>query len=421
MKKIQALETSNLIPLRRSNPLINKGYHTVIADWLGRFSSVHTVRVYRHSINEFFCFISEQDEFVSEEDEIEVLTEFLLLEEKQAYELVAQYQRCLVEQKLAPGTINRKLAAIKSLVNYASLIGKCCYTLNNIKTITVTIYRDTTGISTESFKEILDTVDRSTIKGKRDYAILLLLWGNALRRSEVTSCKIKHFEPREQRLWILGKGKKGQLQTVSLGEETVKAIQIWLEERKNFELRIQNSEQGIQNSKEINSNSTQKLSVTSNQKELKTNNNKVANSMNGDSSLGQHSLDEETSSGSDRNLKVNSSVLRSAESTGKLPQFTVLSSPLFCAVHKGYWGHQLNTDSIYKLVKKYANLAGIEKTLSPHRLRHSAITAALEATNGDVRSVQKLSRHSSLNTLMIYDDNRRNEQGRVTKILESLL
>lgn len=72
----------------------------------------------------------------------------------------------------------------------------------------------------------------------------------------------------------------------------------------------------------------------------------------------------------DSNLKANSSVH---------------SSPLFCAVHKGYWGHQLNTDSIYKLVKKYAKLAGIQKTMSPHRLRHSAITAALEATNGDVR------------------------------------
>ena len=366
MKKIQAVETTNLIPLRASNPLVNKGYRTVLADWLGRFSSAHTIRVYRHSISEFFRLISEEDNFLNEEKEIELLMMFLLLEEKQAYELVTHYQRCLIEQKLAPGTINRKLAAIKSLVNYASLIGKCCYTLNNINTITVTIYRDTTGISSESFKEILDTVDRSTIKGKRDYAILLLLWGNALRRSEVTSCQIKHFEPREQRLWILGKGKKGQLQTVSLGEETVKAIQIWLEARENAEFRMQNAEKKTVN-------------VDNEDKENKT------------------------------TIHHSSFITHNSH------------APLFCAVHKGYWGHQLNTDSIYKLVKKYAKLAGIEKTLSPHRLRHSAITAALDATNGDVRSVQKLSRHSSLNTLMIYDDNRRNEQGRVTKILESLL
>lgn len=352
MKKIQAVETSKLIPLRRSNPLVSRGYDTVLVDWLGRFDSRHTVRVYRHSISEFFSLIGD-------ENETEVLTEFLLLEQKQAYELVSQYEGWLVEQNLAPATINRKLASIKSLVNYASSIGKCYYTLSNVKTKSVTIYRDTSGISSESFKLILQTVDRSTIKGKRDYAILLLLWGNALRRSEVTSCKIQDFDPREQRLWILGKGKKGQLQSISLGSETIVALGEWLEAREKAEWRLS---EGI----------------------LKENERKAP-------SLNQP--------------------------FGTLPS----EQPLFCAVHKGYWGHQLNPDSIYKLVKKYAQLAGLKKTLSPHRLRHSAITAALEATNGDVRSVQKLSRHSSLNTLMIYDDNRRNEQGRVTNLLESLL
>lgn len=97
------------------------------------------------------------------------------------------------------------------------------------------------------------------------------------------------------------------------------------------------------------------------------------------------------------------------------------NEPLFYAVHIGYYGHRLNNDSVYKIVKKYAKLASIPKNLSPHRIRHSSITAALDATNGDVRAVQKLSRHSSINTLMIYDDNRRNEQGRVTNILEDLL
>jgi len=38
----------------------------------------------------------------------------------------------------------------------------------------------------------------------------------------------------------------------------------------------------------------------------------------------------------------------------------------------------------------------------PHHIRHSAITAALDATDGDVRKVQKLSRHKNLNTLMVY-------------------
>ena len=58
--------------------------------------------------------------------------------------------------------------------------------------------------------------------------------------------------------------------------------------------------------------------------------------------------------------------------------------------------------------------------MSPHRVRHSSITAALEATGGDVRRVQKLSRHSSLNTLMLYDDARKNHQREVTDLLVGL-
>ena len=320
-------KVDNLVPLIRPNPLVDQGYETLLSDWLGLFSSRHTVRVYRQGIEEFFTQVT------GECFNPGVLAQFLLLEQKQAYQLVSQYEGWLIKRDLAPATINRKLASLKSLVNYASSVGKCYYTLSNIKTQSVTTYRDTTGIGSETFKLMLGTVERESIKGIRDYAILLLLWGNALRRSEVTQCKVKHFEPREQRLWILGKGKKGQWQQITLGRETIKAISEWLEVR------------------------------------------------------------------------------------GKVEG----EEPLFCAVHRGYWGHQLNTDSIYKIVKKYALLAGIQKTLSPHRLRHSAITAALEATNGDVRSVQKLSRHSSLNTLMIYDDNRRNEQGRVTALLEELL
>jgi integrase/recombinase XerC len=50
-----------------------------------------------------------------------------------------------------------------------------------------------------------------------------------------------------------------------------------------------------------------------------------------------------------------------------------------------------------KIVVEIAENAGISKTISPHRIRHSSVTAALDASDGDVRSVQKLSRHASLN------------------------
>ena len=88
---------------------------------------------------------------------------------------------------------------------------------------------------------------------------------------------------------------------------------------------------------------------------------------------------------------------------------------------RAHWGHRLTGTALYQLVRKTAKAAGITKVLSPHRIRHSGITAALEATNGDVRKVQKFSRHADLNTLMIYDDNRRDVQGEITDLLADLL
>ncbi|MGL5876391.1 MAG: tyrosine-type recombinase/integrase, partial [Xenococcaceae cyanobacterium] len=246
--------------------------------------------------------------------------------------LVSQYHGSLVAQRLAPATINQKLAAIKSLVNYAKQSGKCHYTLTNIKAMKLTPYRDTKGIDKELYRAILAAVDTSTIKGIRDRAILLLMWGNALRRSEVVTPNIKDYLPALRQLRIVGKGKSNQAELITLGSGTIKAIDFWLEARGE----------------------------------------------------------------------------------------TNPSEPLFCAIHKSYYGHRLNTNSIYKLVQKYAKLAEIDKTMSPHRIRHSSITEALNLTNGDVRAVQKLSRHSNLNTLMIYDDNRQDLQGKVTGLLDDL-
>jgi integrase/recombinase XerC len=54
-------------------------------------------------------------------------------------------------------------------------------------------------------------------------------------------------------------------------------------------------------------------------------------------------------------------------------------------------------------------------------VRHSAITAYLDSSGGDVRSAQSLSRHADPRTLMIYDDNRQGLQGKATKALGDLL
>lgn len=95
-------------------------------------------------------------------------------------------------------------------------------------------------------------------------------------------------------------------------------------------------------------------------------------------------------------------------------------SPLFIALDSAHSGHRLSGDGIPKIVVRHSKKASIKKQMSPHRIQHSVIMAALDATDGNVQKVQKLSRHRNLNTLMIYDDNRGRDHGDVTDLLNEM-
>jgi integrase/recombinase XerC len=84
------------------------------------------------------------------------------------------------------------------------------------------------------------------------------------------------------------------------------------------------------------------------------------------------------------------------------------TGPLFTSFDsskKGQSEGRLDGSSIYRIVRKYGELAGAGH-VRPHGIRHTAITEALDTFNGDLRKVRRFSRHRSIATLQIYDDNR---------------
>ena len=287
----------------------------VAAFFAGR--NPRTLEAYRQDLADFRVFLGAED--VAEAVEI-----LLARGNGAANSLALAYRSHLVERGLQAATVNRRLAAVRSLVKLARTVGLVSWALD-VGNLRSENYRDTRGPGRQGFRRLLDELEaRTDPKGVRDRCMLRFLYDLALRRAEVCSLDLEHVDLEAGRIAIMGKG-RSQREWLSLPVATSAVLAAWVAVR------------------------------------------------------------------------------------GDGP------GPLFVNFDRAGKGNRLTGTGLYLLVRSLGEKAGIK--VRPHGLRHAGITAALDLTNGNLRTVQRFSRHRDVRVLSRYDDNRADLGGDVAKLV----
>ena len=148
-----------------------------------------------------------------------------------SWELLMEWRSTL--ESLSPSTINVRLSAVRKMVGEARRAGMIgqeeAASLTDIPNIRQKGTRLGNWLTREQAKDLLTVPDRSTLKGKRDYVILALLVGCALRRNELAELDVETIQQREDR-WVLAdlEGKGRRIRTVAIPIWVKKGIDAWV-------------------------------------------------------------------------------------------------------------------------------------------------------------------------------------------------
>ena len=130
--------------------------------------------------------------------------------------------RQTLASRYAPATANLALCALRGVLREAWRLGDMSYESFRRVSDLAQVRGDR-----PSPRRSIDTRSDETLRGRRDLAILSVLYGTGLRRSELTHLDLAHVE--RDRLMVYGKGRQRRI--ARLGQDATAALGSWLELR----------------------------------------------------------------------------------------------------------------------------------------------------------------------------------------------
>ena len=144
-----------------------------------------------------------------------------------------RYRMELESRRLAPSSINLRLAAVRRLayeaVDTGLLSPELAPGIRRVKGAKRIGVRLGNWLTADQGRNLLAAPDVQKLKGRRDRAILALMLGWGLRRGEVAGLKIDHLQQREEH-WVIADliGKAAHIRTVPVPDWVKAAVDVWL-------------------------------------------------------------------------------------------------------------------------------------------------------------------------------------------------
>ena len=149
------------------------------------------------------------------------------------FEDILNYKALLESEGKSSLTVSNYLVAVRKFYEWAESKKLSLNIAKGIKGMKRSKGFRKDPLTVNQIKELLNSIDRSTEQGKRDYALLNLMIRTALRTIEIIRADIEDIrqESGEAVLWIQGKGRDSKDEFVLLTENTLNPINDYLSSR----------------------------------------------------------------------------------------------------------------------------------------------------------------------------------------------
>lgn len=152
-------------------------------------------------------------------------------------QVVLDYKRYLKNTYTSASTINQYLCGVRVLFQYLETMG-IPNVMSTIKSVKQNRNHKKLPLTKQQALKIQDSIDRSTLKGKRDYAIYQLCLRNGLREVELMRANIEDLDVRDNEhiLYIQGKFQNEKNTFIVLCSTVMSAINDYLVARGAYKL-----------------------------------------------------------------------------------------------------------------------------------------------------------------------------------------